>query len=308
MYDMAFRRWPDTERGLATEPFNLDQLRLIATVASEGSFSRAAAVLGVTQSAVSQGVRAVEAALGRQLVVRGARRLAVTPDGEAYLVYARAMTKVGADARRHFASPPVAGTIRLGLKEDLARTVLPSVLALFSRQHPGFAFEVECGLSTMLFAGFAEGRYEAVIVKQPAGRGSGERLWVEPLAWYGRPDTPHPVPDPLDLALFPPHSETRDAMLGALGAAGRPWRAAFQSLSYATLEAAVLAGVGVTALGRHLHGPGLAELGEDSGLPALPPLDVTMRQAARGRDPAADAFCDLVREAAILGGAPEPDA
>lgn len=301
---IVLRGGSEPESDLATEPFNLDQMRMIATAAAEGSFTRAAAVLGITQSAVSQGVRAVEEALGRQLLLRGPRGLAVTPDGEAYLVYAQAMSKVGADARRHFTAAPCAGTIRLGLKEDLARTMLPSVLALFSRQHPGFSFEVECGLSTMLFAGFGEGRFQAVIVKQPVSRSVDERLWVEPLAWYGRPDTPHPVLDPLDLALFPQHSETRETMLNALRAAGRPWRVMFQSLSYATLEAAVLAGIGITALGRHLHGPGLVELGDDSGLPPLPPLDVVMRQTARGRDSAVDAFCDLIREVAILSSEP----
>lgn len=292
------------ERALPTEPFNLDQMRTVSTVAAEGSFSRAATVLGVTQSAVSQSVRAVEAALGRQLLVRGGSGLAVTPDGEAYLVYARAMMRVGEDARRHFAGPGVAGVIRLGLTEDFARTVLPPVLGLFTRQHPGFSFEVGCGLSADLFADLDGGRLDAVVAKRPLGRTGGERLWSEPLAWYGRADTPHPVPDPVDLALIPGSSVSRDAMLEALRRAGRPWRVLFQSLSFATLEAAVLAGVGVTVLGRNLHGPGLAELGEDHGLPPLPALDIVLVQAARGASPATDGFCDLVREAAILGVAP----
>ncbi|WP_165361519.1 LysR substrate-binding domain-containing protein [Lichenibacterium ramalinae] len=292
---------------MSTEPFDLDQMRMLSAVAAEGSFSRAAATLGVTQSAVSQGVRAVEAALGRQLLIRGGRGVEVTPDGEAYLIYARAMLKIGGDARRHFTHPKVAGVIRLGLTEDFARTVLPAVLGLFTRQHPGFSFEVECGLSKIMFDGLDGGRLDTVIAKRPAGRSGGERLWVEPFSWYGRADTPHPVPDPVDLALIPEPSESRRVMLDALRRAGRPWRAMFQSHSFATLEAAVLAGVGVTAFGRQMHGPGVAELGEDSGLPPLPALDMVMVQAARGTSDATDSFCDLVREAAILGVAPVPD-
>lgn len=290
---------------MAADPFSVEQMRTVVTVAEESSFSRAAIRLGVTQPAVSSSVKGVEAALGRELFSRTSRGITLTSDGEAYLVYARAMIKVGEDARRHFREPSIAGVIRLGLNEDFARTIFPGALAIFCTQHPNYAFEVDCNLSTPLFAGLDEGRYAAVIAKRPAKRSGGERLWSEKMRWFGRPDTHCPVTDPVSLVLMPAPSETRDSVLSALQQNHRSWRVIFQSSSMSTLEAAVMAGVGVTAFGLHLHGPGLTMMDAACGLPELPEVDIVMERAmpdrnARGHEAEVDTFCHLMREMAVL--------
>lgn len=67
----------------------LDQLRLLDTVAREGSFSAAARALGRVRSAVSSGVANLEAQVGTALFVRGRRRAELTPAGERLLEVAR---------------------------------------------------------------------------------------------------------------------------------------------------------------------------------------------------------------------------
>lgn len=285
---------------MASDPFNLDQLRLVSLIDEQRSYSRAAARLGVTQSAVSQQMRAIEQALGRRLFKRGGIGLSPTSDGEAYLVYARAMLAIGEDAKRHFSASAADGEIRLGLTEDFARTSLPGVLALFSRDYPRFEFIVDCGLSSVLFSGLDEGRYDAVVAKRLRGARDEERLWSEPLAWYGREDTRVPASEPVNLALIPAPSVSREAILTALRQAGRPWRVAFQSLSFGAIEAVVQAGIGVTAFGQHFSAPGLVELGEECGLPPLGTYDICMEQPRRGTSEAVQAFCALVRQAALL--------
>lgn len=293
---------------MAADPFSVEQMRVVVTVAEESSFSRAALALGLTQPAVSSSVKSVETALGRELFNRTPRGILLTPDGEAYLVYARAMMKIGEEARRHFREPSIDGIIRLGLNEDFARTIFPGALAIFCNQHPNYAFEVDCNLSTPLFDGLDRGRYAAVIAKRPGQRFSGERLWSEKMRWFGRPDTSFSAADPVNLVLMPAPSETRDAMLSALQRANRNWRVIFQSGSMSTLEAAVVAGVGVTAFGLHLHGPGPTMLADDCGLPELPDVDIVMEKAmpdksSKGHQAEIDTFCRLMREMAILSAA-----
>src|SRR5438034_8650292 len=64
---------------------NLDDLRALVAVARERSFTRAAAKLGVSQSALSQTIRQLEARLGVRLLTRTTRSVAPTEAGERLL-------------------------------------------------------------------------------------------------------------------------------------------------------------------------------------------------------------------------------
>src|SRR4051812_39722110 len=64
---------------------SLDDLEALLVVAGEGSFTRAAAKLGVSQSALSQTVRNVEGLLGLRLLTRTTRSVAPTEAGERLL-------------------------------------------------------------------------------------------------------------------------------------------------------------------------------------------------------------------------------
>ena len=74
----------------------LPLLRSFVTAAREGSLSRAAVTLGLTQPAVSQQVRRLEQALGAVLVRRTTRGIILTTAGEAALRYAeRVIAQLG---------------------------------------------------------------------------------------------------------------------------------------------------------------------------------------------------------------------
>ena len=64
------------------------KIRAFLTVVEEGSFTRAARRLGVTQPAVSAQIASLEAAIGQSLFERGTM-LSLTPSGELFLQYAR---------------------------------------------------------------------------------------------------------------------------------------------------------------------------------------------------------------------------
>ena len=285
---------------MAVEPFSIEQLRLIATIDDQRSFSRAASVLGVSQPAVSQQVRGIEEVLKRRLFRRGTAGITPTIDGEAYLIYARAMLAIGEDAKRHFDTPNSAGEIRLGMTEDFARTALPGVLALFYRDHPQFKFIVTCAMSADLFKGLAEEQHDIIVGYRFEGARSGERLWSEPLVWYGREGTPTPVLEPIALAVLSAPSQAREVILNTLRRERRHWRIAFESLSFGAIEAVVQAGIGIGAFGQHFGAPGLVELGEDSGLPPLGTYDICLVQSQRTTDDSVNAFSRLIREAALL--------
>ncbi|HRD95417.1 MAG TPA: LysR family transcriptional regulator ArgP, partial [Rubrivivax sp.] len=103
-------------------------LDCLAALAATGSFERAAGQLSVTQSAVSQRLRALEAGLGRLLVVRS-RPLRLTEPGKVLLRYARQMQALRADIARELGtSEAQQGRLPIAVNADsLATWVLPAL-------------------------------------------------------------------------------------------------------------------------------------------------------------------------------------
>jgi DNA-binding transcriptional LysR family regulator len=116
----------------------LRRLEYFAAVARHGSFTRAADELWITQSALSQQVRRLEAELGVTLLRRTPRGAELTPAGEALLPRAEAMLAEEARARaileRHAGA--TRGRVRVAAT-TMDTPGLPAALAAFHREHPG---------------------------------------------------------------------------------------------------------------------------------------------------------------------------
>src|SRR4051812_16192892 len=109
----------------------LDDLVALVAVAQERSFTKAAAKLGVSQSALSHTIRALEAQLGVRLLTRTTRSLAPTDAGERLLsTLGPRFEEIEAElaAVRELRDKP-AGTIRITATENAAETILMPKLA-----------------------------------------------------------------------------------------------------------------------------------------------------------------------------------
>ena len=108
--------------------FDPAALECLAALADAGSFERAAVQLSITQSAVSQRLRALETGLGRLLVVRS-RPLRLTEPGKVLLRYARQMQAMRADISRELGATGVHDErLPIAVNADsLATWVLPAL-------------------------------------------------------------------------------------------------------------------------------------------------------------------------------------
>src|SRR4051812_20829617 len=103
-------------------------LEAFAAVAQSGSFLKAAKMLHITQSALSQRVMNLEAELSTTLVVRDPRSLRLTPAGEKLLRYSQMKDQLESDALELIAgsNKAIAGAVRLGAFSSILRSaVLP---------------------------------------------------------------------------------------------------------------------------------------------------------------------------------------
>lgn len=123
---------------------DLEELATFAIVAEERSFTRAAARLGVSQSALSHSMRGLEKRLGLQLLARTTRSVSPTAAGAALLhELAPALERIEraiAEARKQRENP--AGRIRLIIPRTATQMVLLPKLAQFSRTYPEIVLEV----------------------------------------------------------------------------------------------------------------------------------------------------------------------
>src|SRR3974390_2982191 len=122
----------------------LDGVEAFLSVAQHRSFRRAAAELGVTPSAMSQAVRALEARLGAALFMRTTRSVGLTEAGERFLARAKpAFEEIVAagEAARGLGQRP-SGLLRLSVPRAVVPLILEPVIASFCRSYPEVELEI----------------------------------------------------------------------------------------------------------------------------------------------------------------------
>ncbi|MBE7209989.1 MAG: LysR family transcriptional regulator [Gluconacetobacter diazotrophicus] len=142
----------------ATGGSELENLALFEAIARTGSFTRAAALRGVSPSALSHAMRGLEERLGVRLLQRTTRSVSVTAEGEALL---RTLQPALAGIEHGLAALAASkerpeGTLRITTFDWAARTVLQPRLPGFLARHPGVGVEVdvENGLVDIVAGGF----------------------------------------------------------------------------------------------------------------------------------------------------------
>ena len=122
----------------------LDDLPAFVAVAREGSFTKAAAKLGVSQSALSHTIRGLEERLGLRLLTRTTRSVAPTEAGERLLRTAgpRFDEIEGELAALSELREKPAGTIRITATENAADSLLVPKLAPLLREYPEIKVEI----------------------------------------------------------------------------------------------------------------------------------------------------------------------
>ena len=123
---------------------SLDDLRALVAVARERSFTKAAAKLGISQSALSQTIRELEARLGVRLLTRTTRSVSPTAAGERLLQTAGPrIEEIEAELAtiRELRDKP-AGTIRITAGDHPARSILWPKLGKLLSKYPDIKVEI----------------------------------------------------------------------------------------------------------------------------------------------------------------------
>ena len=163
----------------------LPLFKVFSDLAETASFSQAAQLNAVTQSAVSQQIKALEGRFGVKLIERGRKNFSLTPEGRVFLAAAREILAVvdGLDARLGEMRESVSGEIRLAAVLSVGLHELPPYTRQFMRQHPQVKIRTDYLRSAEVYAAVSGGKADAGLVAYPVARRglASEVLWRDRL-------------------------------------------------------------------------------------------------------------------------------
>jgi len=243
---------------------NVQRLRVLREVLSQGSFSEAASALNYTQSAVSQAIATLESEAGLPLIERDRRGVRPTSAGERLAEHAgRILTQLDvAEAELGAIAGIRGGELRMASFPTAGATLMPLAIAAFRSAYPHVALSLVEGEPEELIPRLRDGEFDLGLIFGFGAAGEpGPGLQSSPL-----------FEDPMRLALPKGHRLTRKEhitledlsdeawvqtseasacarhVVRVCRAAGFEPRVSFESDDYLTVQGLVAAGVGVALI------------------------------------------------------------
>jgi molybdate transport repressor ModE-like protein len=232
-------------------------LAALESIATEGSFSAAAAKTGYSQSAISGQIATLERLIGVRLVkrIRGSRKVTLTLEGERLLEHARAINARLSAARADIEQLEQNGpeSLRIGTFQSVSQTLLPDVVRGLTAD--GTSLTLREDIEVEHYAEMLRsGELDVAFVLLPVDDGEVEAIellrdpWVlvvrtdHPLVWKQRPATADDLSN-LPLITFE-QLPTQRLIEGSLRAAGAHVRVVTRMGDSASVLSMVSAGLG----------------------------------------------------------------
>ena len=242
---------------------SIRQLEYLVAVSEAPNWATAAASVGVSASALSQGLAELERRVGLPLFDREGRRRVLRPSAGELLAHARQVVALTGDLAEWAERVRTGrgGTLRVGMIDAAAVGHFPEVLRHFRLDHPELEFRLRVAPSAQLLDELVLGALDLIVCVEPAEPRRGvvtQPLLTEDLAVFA-PDG-RPAPDPRawgPWVLFAVGSHTRSVIDAALRELGCVVEIVAESNQPEVLRAMVGLGVGCTVLPVVQSGPEL---------------------------------------------------
>jgi len=148
---------------------NTKQLIYVITLAQEGSFSKAADVLNITQPSLSQYIKKIEKQVGLSLFDRTNGDVRLTDAGRVYIDTGRKILDLEHRMESSFTDLAAykTGSLIIGAAPYRAASMLPTIARSFQSLHPGMHLVVREGTTAELVEGMEHGEYDLALTLLP---------------------------------------------------------------------------------------------------------------------------------------------
>jgi DNA-binding transcriptional LysR family regulator len=269
-------------------------LRSYVAVVEHGGFSQAGCIVGRSQPAMSLQIKRLEALVGGELIRRSSRKIELTETGRLVLDYGRRILGLNDELGHRLQQSQLSGTVRLGIPNEFAMSYLPQILAGFTQRYPDVRLEVVSQLSRDLLNEQKNQQLDLVIAFNEQAKSRAPAAWTEELVWVQSNDSLFELQDYLPLVVAQQGCMYRDRMLETLDKESASWQIVYTGTSYGGIRAAVMAGLGVTALAKSTVPSGLKIVKQSNLLPKLKNANVSLHFLSNNPDKLVRRLADFI--------------
>ena len=275
---------------------SIDQLQSFVTIAEHRSYTKAAQKLYRTQPALSLQMKRLEEQVGAPLFSRAGRESKLTEAGRMLMSYARKIIELNDEAIGRLSVVDTAGTVRIGVLEEVTLRPLVGLLTRFGRLCTQIKIELQVSTSWELVEQVRKNELCLAVANDAYSALPSTGLWTEKYYWAIGPEFDMDSYDVLPLIVDPidaPCHGLQEA-LAQLDSTGRKWDVAFASHSLLATQAAVRAGLGVGMISESALADDLQIVGEDEGLPIFPDANIALYRGTDATSSAVDSLADFL--------------
>ena len=277
----------------------IDLLRTFVTVTELNNISRAGELLGRSQPAISLQIQRLESIINESLFKRTqGHRFELTLSGQVLFDYAQRILVLNDEAINYFAKPTVRDSIRLGIPNEFASTLLPKIIGRFAKIYPGVRLEVTSDLSNNLTPKFLDKQFDLLMSLSDDENliSSHSRIIKQDkLVWVSKQDTEAHLKKTIPLVVAPEGCLYRRRILQRLSRINQPWSIVYTIPGLTGIQAAIAEGLGVTALAKSTVPESLEIIPESDQFPDLGEITISLIREIDSRSEAIDLLAEYIK-------------
>lgn len=162
-------------------PFTLQQLRILKAVATEKNFTKAAALLYLSQPSLSKQIKILEKNLDILLINRHNSKISLTENGRVFLQYSERILALCEESCRALIDLKNGerGNLNIGASQTIGIYLLPKVLALFAQNYPQIDLKVQINSTRVIAKNVINREIDLAVVGGEIPRNLKKKLIVE---------------------------------------------------------------------------------------------------------------------------------
>ncbi|MDK9684333.1 LysR family transcriptional regulator [Pseudoalteromonas shioyasakiensis] len=263
---------------------DIDALRTFCAFVDTGSFTRAAAQICRTQSAVSMQMKKLEQDLASPLFEKQGRQLVLSHQGHQLASYAKQLIALHDEAFKQLKAGTGNIRVRIGCPDDYAHSLLPELVDALHQQFNALDLQISCAPSTELRAKLDQGMLDLVIATRSPDSEEGYLLQSSQGVWVKSPAFEINDSTPLPIALFQRDCKFHQASIEGLLKAERRFNIIACCGSAGALHGLIKQGLAIGSMARISMQSGVEEICGTS-LPVLPVIDIVLLYGNHAHNP-----------------------
>ncbi len=266
---------------------DIDAIRSFLAFVDTGSFTRAAAQVHRTQSAVSMQMKKLEQDIGHALFAKQGRNLVLSTQGQNFSRYARQLIQLHDDTLRQMTFKAPTLLLRLGCPDDYADSILPAVTHQLHTIFPTLDLQITCAPSNKIKQMIDSDLLDVGIITRSSHNEEGYFLAASNGVWICE-NKELLACDPLPIAIFQKDCRFHQAAIEGLLKNGIHYKIVASCASASALKSLVNSGLAIGAIARISHSKNNEIVHQN--LPELPNIEVVLIKSGAANCPLTSEF------------------